>query len=1075
MLCPQCSSAIGSDDRFCSQCGSPLQAVAVPLGRQASERKHVTIIFADLTGSLGFLEKLDPEDARHLLLGVLDLMIDSVRDSGGIVNQVMGDGVMAIFGAPVADEHHALNACIAATRIHEAVARYAHLIKPSPDAEIRIRVGIHSGEVVVGERGRGFDFQYSAFGEATHVAARVEKMARPGTSWITASTYALVTGQVRVEPKGHAQMRGLSRTVAVFELLGVRLARQKQRSSLGYTPLVGRSEEQEILGACLAKASAGRGCAVILAGEPGVGKSRLTAEALAEASRNGWLVLESGASHHVQQSTYFAVRDALQSYFVLNEEEDVSVRHQAITQRLRNHEPTVAAEAALLSLFGINTPPWEATPRAARQRQIIDALVWLTLAESRRQPVVWAIEDLQWADAETEAFLSQLIYAIGTARVVVLVNHRPEYQPTFASAEHCITLPVNRLTDQALRLLLDEILGSDGSLEPLKSTLAEHTGGNPFFIEECVRALLEHRTLLGSLGRYRWTGEVSTFIPTSVQDVLSARIDRLPLEEKNLLQSASVIGYRVDPLVLQRLTRLSEVDFRNRMTALCANGFLTRTLHFTGPGYQFVHVLSHDVAYHSLLLQTRQYLHARVVDVLESEMGERVSDQADILAHHAFAGQEWAKAAHYYRVASRGALAQFACEVAVAHGRAALKALDHLPDDTSRRQAAHDVRLELRNALFPLARHSDMLSYLNEAEELAVALDDVPRQARVAAHLCHCYWLTGNWPNAVAAGHRALALAGPTDDVALLVWARFFKALAHYSLGEFDDAIDLLKNNASTLTGDMRANRFGGFSLPFVVGADWLSTCLSERGEFDAALEHAKGGLLVANDVGYSFDRVHGLLGVAGAHLMRGTVADAVSSLEHALSLFDATQVVSVRPRVLSLLAYAYALYGRIREALDMAERATREAEAHGALRTFCLRWFAEVLLVACHTEKALGISQDVLEAARRSGQRGLAAWTLRLIGEAQAMEGNFAAAQASLGEALDIAESIHMRPLVAHCHRALANVARGQGRLGYAQREADEAQAMFQALGMQSFPLSVIDTAQSGPPTSSGFAPNYP
>jgi class 3 adenylate cyclase/tetratricopeptide (TPR) repeat protein len=1054
MTCPKCSGAIPPQARFCPHCGSPQKPEAIASGGQESERKHVTIFFADLTDSLAHLEDLDPEDARGLLLGVLDLIIDAVRNSGGIVNQVMGDGVMAIFGAPVADEQHALNACIAATRIHEAVARYGHMINPDPGAEFRIRVGINSGEVVVGERGQGFDFQYSAFGEATHIAARVEQMARPGSSWITASTNALVSGQVRVEAKGHRQVRGLSRTVEVFELAGVRTARQKQRSSLGETPLVGRSDEHEALRACLWKASDGQGNAIILAGEPGVGKSRLTAEALAEAARDGWLVLEAGASPRFAQSNYFAVRDALQSYFMLKEGDDLHHRQRAIVQRLRCHDPSVSAEAALLSLFGISTPAWDSTPPNARRLQIIQALVWLTQAESRKQPVVWAIEDLQWADSGTEDFLAHLISAIGADRVLMLVNHRPEYRPSFASVEHCAVLPVNRLADQASRALLDEILGDDESLDPLKETLAEHTGGNPFFIEECVRALLEHGTLSGRFGEYRWTGELGRFIPTSVQDVLAARIDRLRPEEKHLLQSAAVIGYRVDALVLQRLTRLPDLVFRERITALCDSGFLNRTLQIAANAYQFVHILSHEVAYRGLLLQTRQQLHARVVDVLESELGERAIDQADVLANHALVGQQWDKAVHYFRAASRSALSQFACETAVLHCKEALNALDHLPECDSRNEAACDIRLELRNALFPLARHRDMLTYLKEANELSAALGDRPRQARVAAQLCHCYWLIGSWSDAVAAGERALALARPTDELSLHVWARFFKALAHYSLGEYDDAIHLLKRNAETLTGDLRHERLGGFTIPFVVGADWLACCLSERGEFMQAMEHAEAGLLAAQSAGYPFDRMHGLLGLAGVHLMRGTVADAEALLEQALALFSTTKVVSMRPRVLAHLGFVRAVSGRIGEALETAERATREAGNHGALRALCMRWRAEVLMIAGETEEALCTAREVLGIARETGQRGLAGWALRVVGEAQAMQGNSEAALASITEALDVARSLGMYPLVAHCHRALATLARVQGRYADAQRHTEEARNLYLELGMQGLPV---------------------
>ena len=1063
MQCLNCRSANPEEHRFCSQCGFPLRPGAPRRdGPADQERKHVTLLFADLSGSLSLLADRDPEDARHLLLAFLDLVIAAVREADGIVNQVMGDGIMAMFGAPVADEHHALRACMAAVRIHETVARYEHDLHDGASARFRVRVGINSGEVVVAERGEGLDFQYTAFGEAAHLAARLEALAAPGKTLISGSTHRLVEGQVLAEPRGSIEVRGLTRKIEVFELRGVRRGRLERRSSVRPIQLVGRAQEVALLRRSLQRAADGSGQVVTLVGEPGVGKSRLVAECLSEAARNFWLVLELGAAPYLRHVPYFAIRDALRAYFLLRDDDDPAARRRAILRQLQErHAPPEHVTTALLSVLGLTDAAWEQVPQAARRKRITDALVWLTLAESRLQPVVWVIEDLQWIDAETEAFLNALIAAVADSRVLLLMNQRVDHRAGLADAEHHTVVPVSRLEGDDLEVLLDAILGSDRSLDVVKQILAASTGGNPFFVEECVRTLVHDGTLAGRPGDYRQVGALADFMPTNVQDMLAARVDRLAPGDKRLLQAAALIGYDVDPLVLQPLSGLPPRRLADRMAELCAAGFLVQTVTFSGRGYAFAHALSHDVVYRSLLQETRRDLHARVVDILEALHGERAIEHAEVLGQHAVRGCQWAKAVHYLQMAGRKALAQSACRVAVSHLEAALTALAHLPDDREAKQTGFDLRLELRNALFPLARHAEMLVWLDQAERLAEELADPSRQARTAAHLCHCYWLTGKWDEAIAAGERALTIAEAAGELPQQVWSRFFKALAHYSLGELSAAIALLQANAAVLTGDLALNRFGGFSLPAVVVGDWLGWCLAERGEFAAALTCAEAGLKVAEAAGQPFDRVHGLLGVGGVHLMQGNVVQAKSFLGDAIELCDRTQVISVRPRVAASLAYALALGGSLEDAVALGELAAKDAgDLHqGVLGTLCRHRLAEVVLLAGRHEEALQHARAVLAACGTSHQRGLEAWTLRLIGEVQAARAG-PEAGATLELALGLARDMGMQVLVAHCHRLLGVAALGRGEVDRAAQAGRLARRLYRDLGMD-FWLERLPSAQ--------------
>ena len=1054
MHCPKCQTAVSELHRFCSQCGGPLAQPSrlPPAGVLDQERKHVTIMFADLKGSLALLAARDPEDARRLLLSVLDVLIGEARDAGGTVNQVMGDGIMAIFGAPAADEHHALHACFAALRMHEAIARLDREGLCPQGEPLLIRVGMNSGEVVVGMRGDGFDAQYTAFGEVAHVAARLENLARPGRSLMTAGTFTLVSDSMVAEPLEPVSVRGLSQPLQVYELRGVQPGRVARRSSFEKTPFVGRVEELNVIRRSLARASTGQGHVVLLSGEPGVGKSRLITECLGSARRQGCLILHSGGPPYPTRVSYLAVRDALRSYLSLRSEDDEATRRSALIRRVREHEaPPQFAEAALLGLFGLSDASWDATPPPLRRRRIIQVLIWLTLAESRRQPVIWVVEDMQWADGETEAFLSSLMREIVDARVLVLLDHRPEYRPGELAREDSVRMDIGRLDGGALDLLLDGVLGTDPSLGPVRRLLAQRTGGNPFFVEESIRMLVEAGAIIGGRGEYRRVAMVLDLLPTNVQAILAARMDRLNAEAKRLLQAAALIGQQVNAVVLQRLVSLSAADLDRHVTELRDAGFLKHPASRDETGYAFVHALSHEVAYRGMLQDTRCALHARVVEILEAMYAEQLAEHVEVLGWHALRGRQWAKAVRYLREAGGKALRHSACEAAVAHFEQALEGLAQLPADHDRARVAYDVKLDLRNALFPLARHREMLACLTGAKALAETLADVSRQARAAAHLCHCYWLNGNWADAVATGAEALALSKRIGEVGIQVWSRFYQALAHYSQGELASAVLLLQANSALLQAELSTERFGGFSLPAVVGADWLAWCLAEQGNFSPALQHASAGLALARQAGQPFDRVHGLLGVGGVHVLQGDATQAIPLLQDAVDICDARELVSVRPRVASSLALAWALAGRCDDAISLARQAVRHSldMRHGVLSTLCQHRNAEVLLLCGRYGDGLLQARTALELCRRTRERGLEAATMRLLGDAQAAHGAPDDALASLQAARRLANQLGMRPLEAHCRLGIARLARARGVAADEHDARIAAAASFDELGM--------------------------
>ncbi len=674
------------------------------------ERKQVTVLFADLKGSMELLADRDPEEARQLLDPVLERMMAAVHRYEGTVNQVMGDGIMALFGAPIAHEDHAVRACYAALAMQEAIRRYSEEVRRAHGVEVQIRVGLNSGEVVVRAIGNDLHMDYSAIGQTTHLAARMEQLAPPGSIRLTAETLRLAEGWVQVTPLGPVPVKGLSAPVEVCELVGAGPARTRLQAfaARGLTPFVGRQAE---LAGPAPGPGAGRGRA-----RPGGGGHRgarrgqdpplprvhpcVAHPGLAPAGEQLGLLWQGhpvSAGHRPAQGLF----------------SDRGPRRRAAHAREAHRAAAHAGPDPRADPAGLPGPPggagggptWQALDPPQRRQRTLDALKRLLLRESQVQPLLLVFENLHWIDAETQAFLDGLVESLPAARLLLLVNYRPEYQHGWGQKTYYTQLRLDPLPPASAEALLQSLLGDDAGLEPLKQRLIERTQGNPFFLEESVRTLVETQVLVGDQGAYRLARALPSIqVPSTVQAVLAARIDRLPPEEKQLLQTAAVIGTEVPLALLQAIAEVPEGPLRLGLTHLQAAEFLYETRLFPEIEYTFKHALTQQVAYETLLQERRRALHARIVEALEALAGERVAEQVERLAHHALRGEVWDKALAYCRQAGEKALARSAHREAVGSFEQALSALPHLPEQRDTREQAIDLRLALRSALRPSRR-----------------------------------------------------------------------------------------------------------------------------------------------------------------------------------------------------------------------------------------------------------------------------------------------------------------------------------------------------------------------------------
>ena len=523
----------------------------------------------------------------------------------------------------------------------------------------------------------------------------MEQLATPGSIRLTAATLRLAEGLVQVNALGPFPVKGLAEPVEVFELVGASTIRRRLQASAarGLTRFVGRQQELTALQQALERAGAGHGQVVALVGEAGVGKSRLVYECVHSHQTPGWLVLESASVSYGKATPYFPVIDLLKRYSHVEEHDDTRTIRAKVTGQVVTLDPalqdTVPALLALLDAVPEDSPFLTLDPPQRRQRTL-DALKRVLLRESQEQPLLLVFEDLHWIDAETQALLNSLVESLPTSRLLLLVNYRPEYQHGWGSKTYYTQLRLDPLPPVSAEEFLQALLGDDPRLKPLTDLLIARTEGNPFFLEESVRTLAETGVLVGERGAYRLGQALAGLqVPATVQAVLAARIDRLPAEEKRLLQTAAVIGTEVPLPLLHAIAEVPEAVLQRHLTALQSAEFLYETRLFPEHEYTFKHALTHEVAYGSLLLERRRVLHARIVEALEALAGERVAEQVERLAHHALRGEVWDKALAYCRQAGEKAMARSAHREAVGYFEQALSALPHLPETARHARAGH--------------------------------------------------------------------------------------------------------------------------------------------------------------------------------------------------------------------------------------------------------------------------------------------------------------------------------------------------------------------------------------------------
>jgi class 3 adenylate cyclase/tetratricopeptide (TPR) repeat protein len=1092
VVCGQCGASNAPGHKFCKACGQALARASIKTDARFSspdvytpkhlaekilvsksalegERKQVTVLFADVSGFTSLSERLDPEDVHGLMNRAFEVMLDEVHRYEGTVNQFLGDGIMALFGAPISHEDHAHRAAHAALGIRRRLDELRDELQRRRGIIFQVRQGVNTGLVVVGTIGTDLRMDYTAVGDTTNVAARLQQIADPGRIVISAPTHRLVDGYFYTRSLGELPLKGKTEPVPAWELISGREARTRLEveAERGLTPFVGRVRELQLLRDAFERARAGRGQIVFVAGEPGIGKSRLLLEFRRRLAGDATWV-EGHCMSFGRSIAFHPLIDLLKRSFRIEEGDGESAIIKKIERSVlvlgEDLRPILPHLRYLLSVdpgdpaIGAMDPP-------QRRGEIFGAVSRLTMRAGEVHPQVCVFEDLHWMDKATQDYLLSVADSVAASRVLLVLTYRPGYLQPFGERTYHTRLALDALSSEDSVQMAEGVLAAESLPADLRGIIVQKAEGNPFFIEEVVKSLQEVGAIRRIDDRYvlaRPLDEV--LVPDTIQDVIMARIDRLEESSKKTLQLASVIGREFTRRLLERITdmRGRAEEFLRELTAI--ELIYERRL-FPELAYMFKHALTHDVAYNSLLVQRRKELHRTIGLAIEEIYADRVAEHYEVIAYHFLRGEEWGKALQYLREAATKAATRSAHPEAAAHLEQALGVLEHLPESRERAERAIDLRLALRNSLLPSGDYARIYEVLSEAEALARDLDDRRRLGRVTAFLAQHAWATVDYRRAVDFGGRALAIATDLGDVPLQVVAANVTAQTYHDQADYGPAIELCERNVALLRGDLARERFGLPTLPSVSSRGPLVLCLAWQGDFMPARRHAEDAIAIAEEAQHLPSLAGASVNAGLAYLLQGDLAAAIPVLERGVALLRSLHFKA--PAALSFLAWGYALAGRVDEALPLFEQSLDMAAAIKFLpcNSIWVVWWGEAHLHQGRVDQATDRAVRALELARAQREPAYEAYALHLLGEIAARRDPPApeTAESRYREAMANAEGLGMRPLIAHCHLGLGKLARRAGDAVKAREHLGTATAMYREMGM-TFWLEKAEAALESP-----------
>ncbi|MGD9181241.1 MAG: adenylate/guanylate cyclase domain-containing protein [Desulfobacterales bacterium] len=1009
--CPKCDKQLPSEAMFCDECGHKLTLPSEPPPKELSfnekiekiqrylpkgltekilsqrekiegERKQVTVMFCDMQGFTPLSELLGIEEAYSIMDRVYEILIHKVHDYGGTVNEMTGDGIMALFGAPVALEDAPQRAIRSSLAIHREMAKFSDQLRQEKRGvpPVKMRTGIHTGPVVVGTVGNDLRVEFKAVGDTVNLASRMEGQAQPGTTYITEDTFRLTEGLFRFEGLGQRMIKGKQEPVNVFRAIApsTRRTRFDVSAERGLTPFTGRERELELLLDGLKRSKAGRGQAFSIMSEAGVGKSRLLYEFRKAVASEDLTFLEGRCLSYSRAVAYHPVIEILKANFDIHEDDgDFEIREKV----KRGLEILGADEAFtlpyLLELLAVKDSGIDEIPMSPEERKnrIIEALKRIVLKGSEIRPLIMAFEDLHWIDKSSEDQLKHLLESIPGARILLIFTYRPEFVHTWGAKSYHSQVMLNRLSNRESLIMVSHLLGTEELDKDLEEFILEKTEGVPFFIEELIKSLKDLSIIEKKDNRYRITKNIKeVVIPATVQDVIMARVDSLPEEMKGLLQTVSVVGRESSYDLIKRLTGLTEQELLSHLSVLKDSELLYERGIYPQSTYVFKHALTQEVAYDSLLIKTRKEMHEKIGEATEALYSDSLEKHYGLLAYHYARSANADKAVKYLDLANQKASKLNAMEEAKAYFDEAMALLDALSETEENRQRRIALLVNQGIVFFLLLRHPEYYDLLTRYEPTAKALGNPELLGSFYARLGYCEFSFGNYDQAIQTLTKAAELAEASGNVEAAGYAFVFWAFSHFDRGDYDRVLALKEDVLHTMAHQFNL-RFHTYALSL---ASRAYACL---GRWDEAVEEGQKALRVAGEFSDNSLISWSASNLSIAYTWRGDLARAVECGELAVQKAPTPVDKSFAQRSLGWASCRSGETTRGIELLTMVLpifRAGRFIPTEIPLMCF----LGEGYWLAGENDKARQTLEEGLEMAERYGVRYELGFAHRLLGE---------------------------------------------------------------------------------------------
>jgi class 3 adenylate cyclase/tetratricopeptide (TPR) repeat protein len=952
LRCPSCGVSCDPDSTFCDKCGQPLKEPQtrtaidysqplsyIPkhladkiLAARASlegERKQVTVLFADVKDFTSLSEKLDPEDVQTLISECLVFFTEEIHRYEGAIAQFLGDGVMALFGAPIAHEDAPQRALYAALAIRERLREYSEKLKVQ-GIDFNMRIGLNTGLVVVGRIGDDLTMEYTAMGDTVNLASRMESTGQPGTIQVAENTYRLTEGYFEFKPLGEIEVKGKKEPVKAYQLLGLGRVRTKLGVSemRGLTPFVGRERELELLLDGFERAKSGRGQAFSIVGEAGVGKSRLLYEFKKAIAQEDITFLEGRCLAYSKGEAYHPVIDMLKSNFnILEGEKDPDIR-----DKVKKGLKTMGVEEThtlpyLLELLSVRDSGIDAISMSpeARKDRIRESVKRIVLKGSEVRPLVMAFEDLQWLDKGSEELAKYMLDSIPAARVLLIFTYRPDYLHTWGGRSYHSQVTLNRLSNRESLAMVTNILGTENIDRKLEQLILEKTEGIPFFIEEFIKSLKD----LGMIERkdivYCLAKDIADIaIPSTIQDVVMARVDSLPEAAKAVLQTGSVIEREFSYELIKRLIRMPEQELLSHMSALRDSELLYERGIYPQSSYIFKHALTREVVYDSILKNTKRRLHNEIGDAIEEVYKDNLDEYYAILAEHFIAGGNYDKAVEYCWLAGTKAWNAASLNDAITYAEKCVSCLEKLPqtEDVSRQMV--DARTTLGLQWSQIQHHIEAKEAVEPVVELALKMGYKSRISQIYIILgSYSWWVEEDYPRAHRYLTDGLRILEELNDILSLAMANPWLGFVLSMNCEYEKASYHFGGSLEIATA---GNSLWGIAVIKSVIACWV---YNWQGEINLGFKESYEALQTAEESGDIYSKAYGYAYHGDSCYRKGLLREAEEYLVNAIDFGQRINEPALLCYTHLFLGEIYLNVGKYDQAREVLQKEISLAEQH--------------------------------------------------------------------------------------------------------------------------------------------------